>query len=79
MHPWLSLPYSDEARVSALKIKYDLKALPTLVVLDGACTKVISEDSRQEVSAATTEESVKQKLVEWADKLKAQPEEEKKE
>ena len=51
MMPWLALPYEDEARVAALKIRFEIKALPTLVVLDSKGEK-ISEDARQEVTSA---------------------------
>ena len=34
MHPWLALPYEDEARVAALKTRYDIKALPCLMITD---------------------------------------------
>ena len=44
--PWLALPYDDEARVAALKIRYDIKALPTLVITDITGAKVISADAR---------------------------------
>ena len=36
MHPWLALPYEDEARVQTLKNKYDFKALPCLMITDPA-------------------------------------------
>ena len=79
--PWLALPYEDEARVAALKIRLDIKALPTLYVLDSNGKKVF-EDQRQEVAAAaTTEEGAKAVLLSWAEQLKksAEAEEEKKE
>ena len=65
MMPWLALPYEDEARVAALKIRFDIKALPTLYVVDSNGKKVF-EDQRQEVAAAaTTEEGAKKVLTSW--------------
>ena len=76
MMPWLALPYEDEARVAALKIRFEIKALPTLVVLDSKGEK-ISEDARQEVtSAGQSEEAAKAVLTSWEELLKApKPEE----
>ena len=76
MMPWLALPYEDEARVAALKIRFEIKALPTLVVLDSKGEK-ISEDARQEVtSAGQSEEAAKTVLTSWEELLKAPKEEE---
>ena len=47
--PWTALPYADEARVSALKVRYNISALPTLVVLDSTGNKTVSIDARKDV------------------------------
>ena len=47
--PWLSLPYADEARVSALKVKYDITALPTLVVVNSTGTKTVNKEGRIDI------------------------------
>ena len=74
MMPWLALPYEDEARVAALKIRFEIKALPTLVVLDSKGEK-ISEDARQEVtSAGQSEEAAKAVLTSWKELLEANAE-----
>ncbi len=61
--PWLALPYEDEARVAALKIRYDIKALPTLVVTDFTGAKVISTDARQDVTSAGGNAADAQKIL----------------
>ncbi len=53
MMPWTALPYSDEARVSALKVRYNISALPTLVVLDSTGSKIVSSDARKDVWKVT--------------------------
>ena len=45
MH-WQALPYAEEARLAALKVRYDVTALPTLVILDSNGNKVLSKDAR---------------------------------
>ena len=69
--PWLALPYEDEARVAALKIRYDIKALPTLVITDITGAKVISADARQDVTSAGGSAADAYKiLAQWEETLK---------
>ena len=53
MMPWLALPYEDEARVSALKVRYDVKALPSVTIVDSTGAKVIVSDARQDITSAS--------------------------
>ena len=49
---WLALPYKEEARLAALKVKYDVNAIPCFVIVDGTGTVVVSKDARQDVLAS---------------------------
>ena len=60
--PWFALPYTDEARVSALKVKYDITALPTLIVVNSTGEKTVSNEGRQYVLSNDTIDEV---LIKW--------------
>lgn len=32
--PWLAIPYKDESRISALKQRYGINGIPTMVLVD---------------------------------------------
>ena len=48
MH-WFGLPYEEEARLAALKVKYDISQLPMLVIVTTDGSKVLSKDARQDI------------------------------
>ena len=43
--PWLALPFSDKARRAGLGKKYDVRGIPSLIVLD-ATGKLVTSDGR---------------------------------
>lgn len=52
-HPWLALPFEERDMQDALSDKFRVQGIPTLVFLDGATGRVITDDGRAAVSSAT--------------------------
>ena len=46
--PWLAVDYKDSARISALKQKFGINGLPTLVIIDQDGQQV-NDDGRQDI------------------------------
>ncbi len=46
--PWLAVPYKDETRISALKQRYGINGIPTLVILNHRGDH-ISYDGRKDI------------------------------
>ena len=61
-HPWLALPYADEARVAALKVKFDLQELPTLAIVDPT-GRIVKSNSRLDIPTAG--EKAKECFATW--------------
>jgi len=43
--PWLAVPFTDQRRLAALSQKFDVKALPTLVLIDASTLLTLHEDA----------------------------------
>ena len=63
---WCALPYTEEARLAALKVQYEINSLPTLLVLSADGSKVICQDARKDVAQALEdEEKIGEILTAW--------------
>jgi len=43
--PWLAVPFTDRQRLAALTEKFDVKSLPTLVLIDTSSLVILHEDA----------------------------------
>lgn len=46
--PWLAIPFDEEERIMEHKVKYDIKGIPSLVVL-GSKGELITVEGRKEI------------------------------
>ena len=46
--PWLAVPYTDEPRIAALKQRFGINGIPTMVLVDSQGT-VVTYDARKDI------------------------------
>ena len=51
--PWLAVPYDDDQKISALKQKFGINGIPTMVVVDNQGNEV-KANGREDVSKDCT-------------------------
>ncbi len=50
--PWIALPFDARAQKTSISEKYQVRGIPTLIVLDGATGATISSNGRADVMSA---------------------------
>ena len=52
--PWLAVPYTDEPRISALKQRYGINGIPTMVLLDNQ-GNLVTYEARKDIQKDPSE------------------------